>query len=98
MRPPVPGEGAIQVGASAKDTARVLRAVTNIVLILAPMGLVASRQVGLAVAQVAVGVLVLIPVVRLLWLASRWFRLRDVTYALAAVGLVSVIPGGAFLA
>lgn len=98
MRPSVPGEGAIQVGASAKGTARVLRAVTNAVVILAPLGLVASREVGLAIARVVVGVLVLIPVVRLLWLASRWFRLRDVRYAFAAVGLVSVILGGALLA
>lgn len=47
---------------------------------------------------VAIGVLVAIPLVRVAWLAVRWWAIRDRRYALAAVVLLVLVAIGPLVA
>jgi hypothetical protein len=50
------------------------------------------------VAWVAIGLLVAAPLVRVGWLAIRWFRRGDTRFGLAACGVLAIIAAGVLLA
>lgn len=56
-----------------------------------------SRDRWGAIAWVAVGLLIAVPMVRVLWLGARWFRRDDTRYAVAAVTLAATVAAGAVL-
>jgi hypothetical protein len=64
-----------------------LVAISSLAAVLLPGRL--GRQVGVA----TVAILIVTPVVRVSWLAVRWFLKRDLRYAFAAALLVSIVVG-----
>ncbi len=64
----------------------------------AVLALVVPGSVGQAAAVVAVAIVIVAPLVRVAWLASRWFRKGDRRFALAAVAVLAVVAVGVALA
>jgi hypothetical protein len=64
-----------------------LGAVSSLAAVLLPGRL--GHDVGVA----TVAILIITPVVRVSWLAVRWFLKRDLRYAFAAAMLVSIVVG-----
>ena len=67
-----------------------------VVGVLAALGLLIPGGGGLAWAAVAIAVA--IPVLRVMWLAVRWARLKDSRYVWAAVVLLVLIAVGPIIA
>ena len=67
------------------------------VVILAAVTLVAGEQGAGASGAGMIALLVVIPVVRVVWLAGRWYIRRDLKYAAVATFVVFVVVTGFFL-
>jgi len=76
----------------------VLRVATLLVLVLAAVALVVGGEVGRSAAWVALAVLCAVPLLRVAWLAVRWFRRGDPRYGLVACGVLAVVAVGLTLA
>lgn len=61
-------------------------------------GAVVPGRVGVIGATIAVAAVVAAPLVRVAWLAVRWFRKGDYRFALTALVLLGVIAFGASVA
>lgn len=79
-------------------TVGTLRVTTGLVAITAIVALLLGAGWGDAVAWVAIGLLVAAPLVRVGWLAIRWFRRGDTRFGLAACGVLAIIAAGVLLA
>ena len=77
---------------------QVLRLFTKLAFVAAVAGLVVPGPVGKAAATVAVGVVVGAPLIRVAWLAARWYRRGDRRYAAVAMALLVVVGTGSVLA
>ena len=95
-RPDAPGEE-LEVGESSPIAATALRWTTWVVVALTVAGLVLPGDLGTVVAAVVVGILVAVPMVRVLWLGARWSRRGDTRYAVAAMALVATVLAGALV-
>lgn len=87
-----------EVGQAGAPSAWALRCATRIVVVLAAAALALPGSVGTLAAWMAVGMLIVTPVARVVWLAGRWFRRGDRRYAWIAVALAATILAGAVLA
>ena len=54
--------------------------------------------VGDAASVTAVGVVVAVPLMRVAWLAVRWYRRGDRRYAAVAAGVLLIVGAGSVLA
>lgn len=93
-QPDGPHEG-LEVGESSPLAATALRWATWIVVGVTILGLVVPGSAGTAIAWVAVAMLIAVPMVRVLWLGTRWFNRGDPRYGLAAVLLAATVAVGA---
>ena len=75
-----------------------LRFFTWVALAAAVAGLLLPDPIGDAASAVAVGVVVGIPLVRVAWLALRWYHRGDRRYAAVAGALLLIVGTGAVLA
>ena len=71
---------------------------TWVALGAAVAGLLLPDPVGKAASAVAVGVVAGAPLVRVAWLAVRWYARGDRRYAAVAAGLLLIVGTGAVLA
>jgi hypothetical protein len=71
---------------------------TWVALAAAVAGLLLPDPIGNAASAVAVGVVVGAPLVRVAWLAVRWYHRGDRRYAAVAAALLVIIGTGAVLA
>jgi hypothetical protein len=77
---------------------QALRFLTRLALVAAVAGLLLPDPAGVAASGVAVAVVVGTPLVRVGWLAIRWYRRGDVRYASVAAALLVVVGTGSVLA
>ncbi|MDQ1565461.1 MAG: hypothetical protein QOF96_341 [Actinomycetota bacterium] len=77
---------------------RVLRLLTGLAFAAALAGLLLPDPAGKAAAGVAVAVVVGSPLLRVAWLAVRWYRRGDRRYAAVAVALLVVVGTGSVIA
>jgi hypothetical protein len=77
---------------------RVLRLLTGVAFVAALGGLVLPDPAGAAAAGVAVAVVVGAPLLRVAWLAVRWYRRGDRRYAAVAAALLVVVGTGSVIA
>ena len=77
--------------------ARVLRFSLILTLVLAAVGLLPGPS-GVVAGTAAVAVVTATPLLRVAWLAARWWRAGDHRYALIALALLSVVASGAIAA
>lgn len=96
-QPEVPDDGP-EIGEASPLAAIALRRMTWVVVGVTVLGLAVPGAAGTAIAWVAVGLLIAVPVARVLWLGTRWFNRGDTRFALTAVALVSTLVAGAVLA
>jgi len=77
---------------------RALQLFTWVALGAALAGLLLPDPVGEAASATAVSVVVGAPLVRVAWLAARWYRRGDRRYAAVAGALLLIVGSGAVLA
>jgi hypothetical protein len=76
-------------------------AIVVVALCLASLAVHAAQPdaaVSEQLAWAAVAVLLVVPLIRVAWLAIRWFRRGDLRFALVALGVLAVVATGALLA
>ena len=66
--------------------------------VLAVLSVVLPGRVSNVLATATVILLMVVPLVRVTWLAQRWLRRGDLRYGLVAVSVLLVVTAGAFLA
>jgi hypothetical protein len=71
---------------------------TRVAFVAALAGLLLPDPVGEAASGVAVAVVVAAPLIRVAWLAVRWYRRGDRRYAAVAVSLLLVVGAGSVIA
>jgi hypothetical protein len=76
----------------------VLRLFSRVALGAALVGLLLPGPVGRAASATAVTVVVAAPLVRVAWLAVRWYRRGDLRYAAIAAALLLIVGAGSVLA
>ena len=76
----------------------VLGLLTRVAFVAALAGIVLPGRAGTAASAVAVGVVVAAPLMRVAWLAIRWYRRGDRRYAAVAVSLLAVVGSGSVIA
>jgi hypothetical protein len=76
----------------------MLRFLTRAAFVAALAGLLLPHPVGPAASAVAVGIVVAAPLLRVAWLAVRWYLRGDRRYAAVAAGLLLVVGAGSVVA
>ncbi|HYT38671.1 MAG TPA: hypothetical protein VEN99_04130 [Acidimicrobiia bacterium] len=77
---------------------RALRLFTGLAFVAALAGLLLPDPVGQAASAVAVAVVVAVPLLRVAWLAVRWYGRGDRRYAAVAASLLVVVGTGSVIA
>ena len=77
---------------------RALRLLSWVAFGAALAGVLLPDPVGDAASATAVGVVVAVPLLRVAWLAVRWYRRGDRRYAAVAAGLLLIVAAGSLLA
>jgi hypothetical protein len=77
---------------------QVLRLLTGLAFVAAVAGLLLPDPAGEAASGVAVAVVVGAPLIRVAWLAIRWYRRGDRRYASVAAALLVFVGTGSVLA
>lgn len=80
-----------------RSLVRYLRAALVLAALAAVVELLVPAEGRTTAGRVMVGVLVLAPLGRVLWLAVRWARRRDVRFALVALALLAVATSALFV-
>jgi hypothetical protein len=75
-----------------------LRLLTRLAFGAALAGLLLPDPVGKAASAVAVAVVVAAPLIRVAWLAVRWYLRGDLRYATVAASLLLVVGAGSVVA
>ena len=70
---------------------RFLRAATAVAMALATIAVLVPGSVGRAAGTAAVAALVAVPLLRVVWLAQRWYRRGDRLYGTVACGLLAIV-------
>lgn len=76
----------------------VLGVLTRVAFVAALAGLLLPDPVGPAASALAVGIVIAAPLVRVLWLALRWYLRGDRRYAAVAASLLCIVGAGSVLA
>jgi len=76
----------------------MLRVLTRVAFVAALAGLLLPDPLGRAASVVAVTVVVAAPLLRVAWLAIRWYLRGDRRYAAVAAGLLLVVGAGSVVA
>ena len=77
---------------------RALRLLSWVAFGAALAGVILPDPVGNAAGATAVGVVVAVPLMRVAWLAIRWYRRGDRRYAAVAAGVLLIVGAGSVLA
>ena len=77
---------------------RALRLLSRAAFGAALVGVLLPDPVGAAASATAVAIVVAVPLVRVAWLAVRWYRRGDRRYAAVAAGLLLIVAAGSVLA
>ena len=77
---------------------RVLRFLSRVAIAAALAGMLLPDPVGQAASATAVTVVVAAPLIRVAWLAVRWYRRGDRRYAAVAAALLLIVGSGSVLA
>lgn len=77
---------------------RALQMAMVVVAAAAALGDLLHGPAGRAAEWVLLGVLVCVPVLRVLWFVVRWFRRGDPKFAVVGIGVLVVMAAGALLA
>jgi hypothetical protein len=77
---------------------RALGLFTRVAFVAALAGLLLPDPVGESASAVAVAVVIAAPLIRVAWLAVRWYLRGDVRYAAVAVSLLLVVATGSGIA
>ena len=75
-----------------------LRLATRITLVAALAGTVIPGDTGSRASAAAVGLVIAAPLLRVSWLAYRWWRWGDRLFASVAASLLAVVGAGAAIA
>ncbi|HKN90621.1 MAG TPA: hypothetical protein VJ622_10085 [Acidimicrobiia bacterium] len=75
-----------------------LRLATRITLVAALAGTVIPGDTGRRASAAAVGLVIAAPLLRVSWLAYRWWRWGDRLFASVAASLLAVVGAGAAIA
>jgi hypothetical protein len=75
-----------------------LRVTTGVTLVAALLGAFVPGEFGRSASAVAVGLVIAAPLLRVAWLAYRWWRWGDRVYASVAAALLLVVGTGAAIA
>ena len=97
MSIPDPRAGRFDALVAASRMAMIV-AVGNLAVALAVAGSVLPGDAGTWAATAAIVVVIAAPLLRVTWLAARWFRRGDITYAWVAVGVLCVVATAVVLA
>jgi hypothetical protein len=74
------------------------RVAVVVALLAAAVGAVLRGSAGHIAGGIAVGVIVAVPLLRVLALAVHWLRAGDVRFAMVAIGLLTVVATSAVIA
>ena len=74
-----------------------LRAATVVAMVLAVVALLVPGSGGRAAGYAVVATLVVVPLLRVAWLAQRWARRGDWRYATVACGLLVIVGAAALV-
>lgn len=74
-----------------------LRITKRVALFAALLAIVAPGQAGRDAGAVAVGLVIAAPLLRVGWLAYRWWRWGDRTFSLVATSLLAVVGTGTLI-
>jgi hypothetical protein len=66
-------------------------------LVIAAVAIALTGRVGEEVGAVAVAAIVAAPLLRVAWLAFRWWHERDRRFLITAIALLAIIASGAAL-
>ena len=77
---------------------RALGLLTRVAFVAALTGLLLPDPVGESASAVAVAVVIAAPLIRVAWLAVRWYGRGDVRYAAVATSLLLVVATGSAIA
>ncbi len=72
--------------------------VSRLVLVVAVLGGLIPGPAGLALAVVAVGLVVAVPLARVVWLVIRWSQEGDLRFVAVGLALIATVAIGATLA
>jgi hypothetical protein len=75
-----------------------LQLATRLALVAALAGMILPREAGTVASGLAVAIVIATPLVRVAWLAVRWWIRHDRRYAAVAASLLLVIATGSALA
>ena len=75
-----------------------MRITIRVTLVAALIGTFVPGELGRAASAAAVGFIIAAPLVRVAWLAYRWWRWGDRAFASVAASLLLVVGAGAGLA
>jgi len=75
-----------------------LSVLTRVAFLAAVAGVLLPGTGGTAASAVAVTVVIAAPLLRVAWLAIRWYRRGDRRYAVVAVSLLAVVASGSVIA
>ena len=77
---------------------RALRITARVTLVTALAGTVVSGKAGRQASAAAVGLVIAAPLLRVSWLAYRWWRWGDRRFASVAASLLLVVGAGTAIA
>ena len=77
---------------------RALQVLGRVAFVAALVGVFLPDPLGPAASATAVTVVVAVPLLRVAWLAIRWYRRGDRRYAAVAAGLLLIVGAGSVLA
>jgi hypothetical protein len=100
MPAPAPRSGRPHPKQEADDRrlSSALRSATVACLVLAVLGAALPGRWGRAVAGVAVGAVIAVPLLRVVWLVARWSREGDRRFVVAGCALLGLVALGFVLA
>ena len=77
---------------------RALQVISRMAFGAAVVGMLLPDPVGTAAGAIAVTIVVAVPLIRVAWLAIRWYRRGDRRYGAVAAGLLLIVATGSVLA
>jgi hypothetical protein len=96
---PAPAAGVSTVSTiRGRWQAPVLTRVTQVMFVLAVVGMLVPAAIGSVLAVAVVGTAIAIPLLRVCWLVFRWCQERDTWFAVIGLALLAVVAFGAIMA